>query len=251
MRTIALVDLDDTLFQTLRKCPSDVPFDQLTPIGFSADGAPISYATPQQMTFIQYLTETTYFIPVTARSHDALRRVRLKYNQATCAHGGMILSEGNVIDADWDAKIRTQTAIQAETIDTLVLALNDAAKNAGVPVHARIQMEGDIPLYPLARHEHANELELNQIADAVCGQLPDGWTDHRNSNVVAFLPPFLGKQYAVAQILPGLRARFPDATVIGIGDSISDAPFMDLCDFAMIPHASQLAKAVRNGVLGA
>jgi hypothetical protein len=175
----------------------------------------------------------------------------LNYSQAICAHGGMILSDGRTVDPDWDTKIRAQAALQAATISRLALALSDAAKDAGFPVHARIQMEGDIGLYPLARHEHADEAELNHIANAVCGQLPDGWTDHRNSNVVAFLPPFLGKQHAVAQILPGLRTRFPDATVIGIGDSISDAPFMDLCDFAMIPAASQLAKAVRSGMFGA
>jgi predicted mannosyl-3-phosphoglycerate phosphatase (HAD superfamily) len=80
--------------------------------------------------------------------------------------------------------------------------------------------------------------------------LPAGWTDHRNSNTVAFLPPYLGKQYAVAHILIGLRARFPNATVIGIGDSITDAPFMQLCDFAMTPSASQLARAASAGLIG-
>ena len=30
MRAIALVDLDDTLFQTLRKCPPDVPAEALS-----------------------------------------------------------------------------------------------------------------------------------------------------------------------------------------------------------------------------
>ena len=38
MRAIVLVDLDDTLFQTLRKCPPDVPEDALTALGFGRDG---------------------------------------------------------------------------------------------------------------------------------------------------------------------------------------------------------------------
>ena len=41
---IALVDLDDTLFQTISKCPSEVPHHQLTPIGFGRDGDLISQA---------------------------------------------------------------------------------------------------------------------------------------------------------------------------------------------------------------
>jgi hydroxymethylpyrimidine pyrophosphatase-like HAD family hydrolase len=248
MRAITLVDLDDTLFQTLRKCPPEVPVEHLTPIGFKADGSPMSYATPRQLEFIRLLSETTYLIPVTARSLAALRRVRLEYEQAICAHGGMILSDGEVIDSDWDASIRTHAAQHTSIVHSLTNALDSAASAAGVPVHTRVQMEGDIGLYPLARHEDADEVALNRVADAVIDQLPSGWTDHRNSNAVAFLPPYLGKQHAVAHLLPGLRARFPDSVVIGIGDSISDAPFMNLCDFAMTPTASQLAKAASSGL---
>ncbi len=250
MRAITLVDLDDTLFQTLRKCPPSVPIEQLTPIGVKADGSPVSYATRQQMQFIHLLSETTYFVPVTARSHDALRRVRLDYGQAVCAHGGMILDCDGAIDAEWDRFIRTQAAQYGATINSLAMALCSAAQAANLPVHAHVQMEGDIALYPLARHRNADEVALNRVADAVSGQLPADWTDHRNSNAVAFLPPFLGKHHAVARILPGIRARFPDAMVIGIGDSITDAPFMSLCDFAMTPTASQLAKAARFGLFG-
>jgi hypothetical protein len=248
MRAVTLVDLDDTLFQTLRKCPPDTPVETLTPLGFKADGSPLSYATPQQMAFIRLLSETTYLVPVTARSLAALRRVRLEHGQAVCAHGGMILREDGSVDPDWDDAIRKRASEQAGIIEQLTAALAEAAKAAGLGVNVRVQMEGDIALYPLARHEEADEVALNRVADAVADQLPLGWTDHRNSNAVAFLPPFLGKQHAVAHILPTIRARFPDAMVIGIGDSITDAPFMDLCDFAMMPTASQLARAVREGL---
>ena len=86
IRAIALVDLDDTLFQTLRKCPPDVPADRLTPLGFARDGSPLSYATPRQMQFLEWLAETTHLVPVTARSLDALRRARIPFRAAVCAH---------------------------------------------------------------------------------------------------------------------------------------------------------------------
>ena len=38
-RPLIFVDLDDTLFQTLRKCPPDVPAERLTPLGFARDGS--------------------------------------------------------------------------------------------------------------------------------------------------------------------------------------------------------------------
>ncbi len=222
----------------------------MSPVSFSVAGEPVSYATPRQMQFIAWLAETTHLVPVTARSRDALRRVRLPFASAVCAHGGMILDDEGEPDAEWHGHIAQQAAGLAETMESLVAGLRDAAGAAGLAVKARVQMEGEIGLYPLARHESGDEAALNAVADAVCGQLPPGWTDHRNSNAVAFLPPFLGKEKAVDRILPGLRARYPDATVIGLGDSITDAPFMARCDFAMIPAGSQLARAVRDGLSG-
>lgn len=98
-----------------------------------------------------------------------------------------------------------------------------------------------MPLYALAKHADADHDALFAVVDAAVPALPPGWTDHRNGNNVALMPPYLGKRHAVAHILPGLRNRFPDAPVIGIGDSRTDAPFMGLCDFAMMPTRSQLA----------
>jgi hypothetical protein len=168
-----------------------------------------------------------------------------------CAHGGMILDANGAVDAGWDASIRAYANTHAAMLSSLTTALDQAANDAQLAVQSRVQMEGDIALYALARHKHADEAELGAVADAVAGRLPAGWTDHRNSNAVAFLPPFLGKHHAVAHMLSGLRARFPDAPVIGIGDSITDAPFMALCDFAMTPTGSQLARAARTGLFGA
>jgi hypothetical protein len=100
----------------------------------------------------------------------------------------------------------------------------------------------------LAKHQDGDANALNRVVDAVVGALPAGWTDHRNDNNIALLPPWLGKQNAVAHVLPRLRARFPDARLIGIGDSLTDAPFMRICDFAMLPTHSQLARATLDAL---
>lgn len=241
IRAISLVDLDDTLFQTLRKCPADVATERLTPLGFATDGSPLSYATPQQMRFLEWLSETTHLVPVTARSLDALRRTRIPFRAAVCAHGGVILDEAGAIDPEWrtimEAQARCHSSVLAEMRD----AIGAEALKRRTPINVRILGEGDLPLYTLAKHADADAEALFAIVDAAVSRLPVGWTDHRNGNNVALMPPHLGKQYAVAHILPALRARFPDAPVIGIGDSRTDAPFMGLCDFAMMPTGSQLA----------
>lgn len=238
---IALVDLDDTLFQTLRKCPPEVAVERLTPLGYGRDGAPISYATPRQMRFLRWLLDTTHLVPVTARSLDALRRVRLRFDAAVCAHGGVILGGDGLVDAAWHTTVIANAARHAADLVAFATAIVDAARRDGVAVDARVLTEDGCPLYVVAKHAHADAAALGRVVDRAIPALPPGWTDHRNGNNIALMPPYLGKQHAVARLLPGLRARFPDLPVIGIGDSITDAPFMRLCDHAMIPSGSQLA----------
>lgn len=235
IRAIALVDLDDTLFQTIRKCPST---DDLTPLGFAKDGSALSYATPRQMRFVDWLSETTHLVPVTARSLDALRRVRIPFRAAICAHGGVVLGDDGEPDRIWADRIARKAAAHASELDDLVARIAAADDPA---IQVRVLTEGDVPLYVLAKHAEQDADALFGVVDAAVPFLPPGWTDHRNGNNVALMPPYLGKAHAVAHILPALRARFPDAPVIGIGDSLTDAPFMALCDYAMLPTGSQLA----------
>jgi len=240
-RAIALVDLDDTLFQTLRKCPDDVPEDRLTALGFAKDGSPLSYATPRQMRFVEWLADTTHLVPVTARSLDALRRVDIPFAAAVCAHGGVILDDASEVDDGWAAQVAAHAAADAAELARLTAAIAAEARSRGVPINVRVLTEGDTPLYVLAKHVDADADALFAVVDAAVSRLGEGWTDHRNGNNVALMPAWLGKANAVAHLLPGLRARFPDASVIGIGDSLTDAPFMRLCDFAMLPTRSQLS----------
>ena len=243
-RAIALVDLDDTLFQTLRKCPDDVPAHRLTPLGFASDGAALSYATPRQMAFLGWLAETTLLVPVTARSLDALRRVRIPFAAAVCAHGGVVLDEAGATDLGWAARMAECARGDADALTLLAEAIATHARQTGVALRVRVLTEGGVPLYVLAKHQDADAAALHATVDAAVPALPPGWTDHRNGNNVALMPPWLGKAHAVAHILPPLRAAHPDAPVIGIGDSLTDAPFMRLCDFAMLPTRSQLADKV-------
>jgi len=243
MRAIAFVDLDDTLFQTIRKCPPDIPESALTPLGFAKDGSPLSYATPRQMAFIGWLTETTLFVPVTARGLDALLRVRIPFTAAVCAHGGVVLGDDGEPDAEWAAHVAVQAQAHATALAALADAVSRSAEERGTPLAVRVLSEGPVGLYVLVKHPHAIDAELHAAVDAMLGSVPDGWTVHRNGNNVAIMPPYLGKAHAVAHILPGLRARYPDAPTIGIGDSLTDAPYMRLCDFAMTPTGSQLAAA--------
>jgi hypothetical protein len=238
VRAIALVDLDDTLFQTLGKCPADVPAEALAPIGYARDGSPLSYATPRQMSFLSWLSDSTLLVPVTARSRDALERVRIDWTRAVCAHGGLILDREGGTDPRWHARMAAEADAHAGSLAELTRRILDEAR--GAPLRVRVVEEGGLPLYVLAKHPDGDVEALAAAIDKVVPEVPADWTVHRNGNNAAFLPPFLGKQHAVAFLMPELRRQYPRAPVIGIGDSLTDAPFMALCDFAMMPSKSQL-----------
>jgi len=237
VRAIVLVDLDDTLFQTRRKCPPDVPEDALRPLGFGRDGGPLGFATPRQTAFLTWLGEAALVVPVTGRSHDALSRVRIDYGAAVCAHGGVILDEKGAVDPGWAAEIAERAAPHKAKL----AALAEAAR--GTKVAARILAEGGTDLYLLLKDPDGDETLLDPVLERILPRVPGDWTIHRNGNNAALMPPFLGKAHAVRALLPRLRAFHPDAPVIGIGDSLSDAPFMALCDYAMMPAGSQLSAA--------
>lgn len=255
---IALVDLDDTLFQTLRKCPADVPFDHLTLMAWGDDGRPISYATPRQMNFIRWLEETALVVAVTARSSAALVRTGLKFEKAVTAHGAVIL-DAHPKTADGIPEVRrdawqstmetTLTPFDGALLDLQRDVLGHAA-SSNLRVRTNIIKEDGLPLYLVVKHQDAdgNDAELHWATAPALDALHQDWTAHVNGNNVAFLPPGLGKANAVRELLAELRAHNPHLPVIGIGDSHTDADFMALCDFAMTPTASQLSTRLFAGM---
>lgn len=250
IQAVALVDLDDTLFQTRRKCPPHLAEADLTPFAFTADGAPLSFATPAQAGFIAWLEATTHVVAVTARSVDALLRTRLRFAAAVAAHGGAIVTgrapaPGGAarLCPDWHARMAAALAPHAGALSDLVAQVEADARGLGVAIRARVLAEAGLPLYVVVKHTLAdgNDPELHAACAGAAVGLAAGWTAHVNGNNVAFMPPGLGKAHAVSWLLPALRRDHPGLPIIGIGDSLTDAGFMALCDFAMTPQGSQLA----------
>ena len=249
---IALVDLDDTLFQTARKCPPGVPPAALTPMASDKAGAPISFATPVQAAWTDWLLGSALVIPVTGRSRDALGRVSLPYQYAIAAHGGVVLRPGGLVCPQWSALMAQGAAAHRSELDRLAALCTQLAQAAGEgdAIGVRIIGEQDAGLYVVAKHrdQTGGEPALHRLAAAAGEALPRGWTLHVNGNNVALLPPFLGKRQAAEFLLADLRALYPGRPVLGMGDSVTDAPFMQLCDFAVVPGDTQLSAAIWRGL---
>lgn len=241
MNVYTFLDLDDTLFQTLPKCPPDQPRRNAA---YRKDGEPLSFMTDRQARMFELLDAHTIVIPVTARSLDAFRRVELPFrSQAVLDFGGVILNQDGQPDAAWDTLIRPQAhAIAGALSDTLDSIHQFSARHA-LGANPRLIADFDMPLYVVVKHSDADIAALDRIR---CELLPTLdlklFFIHANGNNLSIVPRFLGKEHAVRYLLNHL----PDGPrlTIGVGDSASDVPFLRLCDFIMAPGCSQLVDAL-------
>jgi hydroxymethylpyrimidine pyrophosphatase-like HAD family hydrolase len=239
---VAFCDLDDSLFQTRPKCPQDQS-SGLRLMSRLADGSPSGYATVRQQNFLAWLRAGT-IIPVTARSRSVLARVEIEQGPAICANGGCIIDADGNLDRDWHDRLVDEGGRAPAVAEVHAELTGDLS-----PADHRhwIVTEDGLDLYIVIKCNKGEVAELAQLGERLAARVPEGWRLHTNGNNVAFLPAWLNKRHAVAYLIERVRAENPGVPLIGIGDSHSDAGFMDLCDFAMTPTNSQLWSAATRG----
>lgn len=236
---IVFTDLDDTLFQTARKCP-DQNISGLRLMSRLIDGSPSGYATKRQEHMLSWF-RAGQVIPVTARGTDVMGRVDIEQAPAICSNGGCIL-ETDGVDQKWHSHL-VASAATGPAVETVyaefTASLDDRYRHWVVS-------EYGLPLYIVIKSNIDEGEILNDLDHARLEKMPEGWRRHRNGNNLAYLPAWLNKRHAVTYLIEKIRAAAPDTPIIGVGDSTSDVGFMDLCDFAIAPTNSQLWATVRS-----
>ena len=241
MMPVIFTDLDDTLFQTMPKCPPGAT--GLRQMSSLLDGTASGFATRMQQNFLLWL-QFGQVVPVTARGRDVLARVDIPSSPAICSNGGCILDGEGRLDLIWhnQLEIAARNAEPvAEIYQTLVKNLCDCRFR-----HWSVEENG-LDLYIVIKSNHRDDTALARLETELATLVPDGWRCHRNGNNLAYLPPWLSKRHASRYLITKNRAERPDQPIIGIGDSTSDVGFMDLCDFAVAPTKSQLWAHVVDG----
>ena len=241
-RPLILADLDDSLFQTRPKC-GDWPEESLRQMSRLADGAPSGYATPPQQALMAWLAHGEV-VPVTARSREVLARVDIAQAPAICANGGCILTADGTPDAAWHRLLEAEA--QASTAPTALYPELTSGLCGEAYRHWLVSEDG-LDLYIVIKSNHGDVPALTALAEALAARLPQAWRIHANGNNLAFLPPWLSKRAAVRYMLEQVRRDTPERLVLGIGDSWSDAGFLDLTDMAMIPTQAQLWQHIAHG----
>lgn len=235
---LVLGDLDDTLFQTRRKCPGGC---ELVPVAYGRGGEALSFATAKQRRLFDWLRASAAFVPVTGRNADAVARVDLAFGgYAITAFGGVILTPVGASDAGWREQVAAHAAVHLPVLEELRRSALGRAARAGADVRATIVADQGMPLYLSLKHDAGGAAALASFVSGFVDALPAGWRVHLNDNNAAFLPPWLAKEHAVRHFLEHIAP--PDAVTFGFGDSHSDAPFLALCDYALVPAGSQLGR---------
>ncbi len=239
MQIVLFLDLDDSLFQTRPKCPDGTV---LRPVAFRRDGTPLSFMTEGQARLFELFDASGTVIPTTARNLDAFRRVELPFRSlAILDFGGVVLLPDGTPDPAWDAHVRPRARAAGGELAALRDALARFIERQGLEVSARLICDFDMPLYVVMKHARADTAVLRRVRDECLGDLDaERFFVHDNDNNLSVVPRFLGKEHAVRHVLAEHLGAGPRLT-FGLGDSLTDAAFLGLCDYALLPGRCQLS----------
>lgn len=247
MRRVVLTDLDDTWFQSRRKCGSEAP-EGLAAAAQLESGEWHSFTTPAQRAWLELLGAGATLIPVTARSRAGLRRLHPSIADRFTAgaivhHGGLVLDAAGEIDAAWRPLLEAEIRPWTPALMALGQALAAQRDALGLPVRVKVHNEDGVAFYVGLRAESSTlaRTDFDAMVLALTGGLvPTALWRHQTGTNAAFLPPSVTKTRAAAWLLGRLRAEGEPLTTLGVGDAASDAGFMDLCDLVMLPANGEL-----------
>lgn len=250
MQHYLFVDLDDTLFQTQRKIPSQ-QLDNVRPTAYLRNGEVISYATAKQQRLWHGLAQGFRVVPVTARDFHAFHRVDLPFREeAVLNHGGVVLQADRSLDMEWhetlSAKLRGHGDDLQALLDT-VLQYRAVSGDSGF--RPWLVEDFGVQWYLVVKHDGGDEAALLRLRQYLQGSFAPVQTGrfylHDNGNNLAVLPAPVNKADAVAYLQGRYAERHGcELLTVGMGDSLTDAPFMALCDYAMLPRNTQLHRRV-------
>ena len=253
IKPYALMDLDDTLFQTQRKIdawelPTAEP-ENLVCATVNKQGEPLSFMSQRQAAFFNWLLASTELIAVTARDTSEIKRVLLPFDSwQVLTHGAVILMPNGQPLSDWQQKMSEQLCPLQDHLNRLIQlisehhAQNDNGHNDLIfTMHTDCFNNKELAIYLAIKHAKKDHQALESLAKQLAILIPDFDTHfyvHVNANNLAILPHAVHKQHAVQFLLEHhLDNQRPS---FGFGDSLADLPFLQLLDWYGMPSRGQL-----------
>jgi len=243
MEKFLFLDLDDTVFQTARKC---VSIKGALPASYNLSGDVSSYFLPKQHCLLQELSKQWRIIPTTARTLASYARVNLGincYDGAILNHGATILCAAEKEDLLWRSEIESSLRHLSPLLFQIKQNINTYLSTKNMPMQVRITTELNLDYYIEVRHLQKNAIQLQKLLSDYINPLLLEYKDFQvylNNNSLTILPLCVNKSHAVEYKIESLEKQYGEILTMGVGDSLSDLPFMGLCDYIMTPKNTQI-----------
>ena len=260
IKPYALMDLDDTLFQTQRKIDAwELPTTELENLvcaSVNKQGEPLSFMSQRQAAFFNWLLVSTELIAVTARDRQEIKRVKLPFNSwQVLTHGAIILTSDGELLSTWQQHMYNALAPLQDKLNQLSEVFSNHSKGANSQLvftphsdtfnSGKISYNGSnkhkLTIYLAIKHGQKDHQVLVDLANKLPTLIPDfdmHFYVHVNANNLAILPHAVHKRHAVQFLLDNhLDHQRPS---FGFGDSLADLPFLQLLDWYGMPNHGQL-----------
>ncbi len=261
VKPYALMDLDDTLFQTQRKIDAwDLAANEsesLVCATVNKKDEPLSFMTIRQANFFNWLLASTELIVVTARDTSEIKRVKLPFSSwQVLTHGAVILTpDGKLLDT-WQQHIYNELLPLQEKLNQLSQLFTKHSNNDNSHLKFTPHTdsfnsdssgsdEHELTIYLAIKHAQKDHQALIELANKLPSLIRDfdqHFYVHVNANNLAILPHAIHKRHAVQFLLEhhldNMRPSF------GFGDSLADLPFLQLLDWYGMPNHGQLHSAL-------
>ena len=250
----ALMDLDDTLFQTQRKIdawnlPTAEP-KNLVCATINKQGKPLSFMSQRQAAFFNWLLASTELIVVTARDRSEIERVKLPFDSwQVLTHGAIIFDRDSTLQAQWQQRMHNKLAPLQDKLQQLSQLFANYSKNDSSQLVFTPHIDSfnngsaneELTIYLAIKHAQKDHQALVELAKKLPTLIRDFEQDfyvHVNANNLAILPHAVHKRHAVQFLLDHhLDSQRPS---FGFGDSLADLPFLQLLDWYGMPNHGQL-----------
>lgn len=244
-------DIDDTWMSTSRKV---TPHARATIGATRPDGKPGSFMSPAQVELYSVLSAAAAsVIPVTARSPEALKRVRLAFNEgAIVDFGATLLGADGEVDEAW----RSQMALLAQTLGTAQVLDDLQGRMLQHKLHVKPEQRvtAGIPAFVNFRGAPGCSARVRAAVEQVLcemGQRAAVYL-HVTDRDVTVLPKSVTKGNAVRYLIE--QRGWSQDVLLGCGDSLSDCSFLAEMGFSLLPkdtraHTALTQAAWKSGEL--